>query len=195
MFYDRVYAVCKEKNTSPSAVLSALGCSTGNISKWKSGSVPNLDLASKIASHLGVSLDYLVYGNESRNEHLAPTSNLDLEECDFYYSVKKICFKKDVRLSIMIRDLHLDIGCVGQWKEGVLPTVDVAFAIARYLGVSLDYLITGLETDDSMLMVSGLDPEWIDIITHIPDDKQGMCKDFLRTHMVIPEKYEKRKRG
>ena len=195
MFYDRIYAVCKEKNTSPSAVLNALGCSTGNISKWKNGSVPNLDLASKIASHLGVSLDYLVYGNESRNEHLASASNLGLGDCDFYDSVKKICFKKDVRLSIMIRDLHLDIGCVGQWKEGTLPTVDVAFAIAQYLGVSLDYLITGLEPDSNMLMVSGLDPEWIDIITHIPDDKQEMCKDFLRTHMVIPEKYEDRKRG
>ena len=44
-------------------------------------------------------------------------------------------------------------------------------------------------------MVSGLDPEWIEIITHIPDDKQEMCKDFLRTHMVIPEKYADRKRG
>ena len=64
--------------------------------------------------------------------------------------------------------------------------------MAEYLGVSLDELVYG-ETHKNEL--SDSDREWLDIIAHIPEEKQKMCKDFLRTHMVVPEKYADRKRG
>ena len=111
MFYDNIYKVCREKNTNPTTVLKALGFSSGNISKWKQGSVPNLEMVCRIAQYLDVSLDYLVFGEEKQ--------------------ANDVC----------------------------------------------------------------IDPEWVEIITHIPEDRQDMCKDFLRTHMVIPEKYADRKRG
>ncbi len=113
MFYDNIYKICNDKGTTPTTVLKELGFSTGNVSKWKNGSVPNIDMCVAIAQKLDVSLDYLV-------------------------------------------------------------------------------LLKG-STSDSALSES--DQEWLDIVAHIPEEKQQMCKDFLRTHMVIPEKYEERKRG
>lgn len=59
MFYDDMYRVCREKGTKPTIVLRELGMSTGNISKWKAGTSPTVDVAIKIASHLNVSLSYL----------------------------------------------------------------------------------------------------------------------------------------
>ncbi len=114
MFYDNIYKICSEKGTTPTTVLKALGYSSGNVSKWKKGSEPNLDIATKIAN---------------------------------------------------------------------------------YLGVSIDYLATGRKAPDNTYADLDIDPEWIDIITHIPKEQQEMCKDFLRTHMVVPEKYTDRKRG
>ncbi len=59
MFYDEMYRVCTEKGTKPTAVLMELDMSTGNISKWKKGTSPTVDVATRIAEHLGVSLSYL----------------------------------------------------------------------------------------------------------------------------------------
>lgn len=43
MFYDNIYKICRDKGTSPTVILKELGYSTGNVSKWKSGSVPNIE--------------------------------------------------------------------------------------------------------------------------------------------------------
>lgn len=59
MFYDEMYRVCQEKGTKPTAVLRELDMSTGNISKWKGGTSPTVDVAKQIAKHLGVTLSYL----------------------------------------------------------------------------------------------------------------------------------------
>ena len=113
----------------------------------------------------------------------------------FYDNLKKICKDQGTTPTAVLKELGLSTGNTGKWKNGSAPNSDIVYQIADHLGVSMDYLVTGQKTRDSVLRVSGLDPEWIDIITHIPDDKQEMCKDFLRTHMVIPEKYADRKRG
>ena len=59
MFYDEIYRVCEERDTKPTIVLRELNLSTGNISKWKGGTSPTVDIAIRIARHLGVSLSYL----------------------------------------------------------------------------------------------------------------------------------------
>lgn len=65
MFYDNVRKICKEKGTSISVVLTALGRSTGATSSWKAGRMPKLDILMEMADYLNVSLDYLVYGKQS----------------------------------------------------------------------------------------------------------------------------------
>lgn len=31
--------------------------------------------------------------------------------------------------------------------------------------------------------------EWLDIIKHIPQEQQEQAKDFMRTYMVLPDRY------
>lgn len=60
MFYEALKRICKENGTSPSAVVVALGMSKSNVSEWKKGKSPRLDVVQKIANHLGVSTASLV---------------------------------------------------------------------------------------------------------------------------------------
>lgn len=112
----------------------------------------------------------------------------------FYDNIYKICGDRGTTPTSVLKELGYSTGNVSKWKNGSVPNIDMALAISRKLGVSLDYLIT-LEgpTFDSALSES--DQEWLEIIAHIPEDKQKMCKDFLRTHMVIPEKYSNQKKA
>lgn len=104
----------------------------------------------------------------------------------FYDNIYKVCKEKGTTPTTVLKELGFSTGNVSKWKNGSVPNIEITLAIAKHLNTSLDYLITGEEAHRSALSI---DPEWIEIISHIPEDKQKMCKDFLRTHMVIPEKY------
>ena len=82
MFYDNIYKICNEKGTTPTTVLKELGFSSGNVSKWKKGSVPNVDIAYQIAQHLGVSMDFSPFVTKlSQNQILHPA-----KPCIFFIS-------------------------------------------------------------------------------------------------------------
>lgn len=59
MFYDEMQRVCAEKGVKPTTVLKECGFSSGNMSKWKNGTSPTVDVAARLAQQLGVSLSYL----------------------------------------------------------------------------------------------------------------------------------------
>ena len=83
---------------------------------------------------------------------------------------------------------------VNGWKiRNGSPSADLIAPIAKFFHVSTDYMLTGNEVSKSVLSIE--DEEWLDIIHRIPADRQSMCKDFLKTHMVIPEKYEDKKQA
>ncbi len=112
----------------------------------------------------------------------------------FYDNLKKICKEKGTSPTTVLKELDLSTGSTGRWKAGSAPNIVIVQKIAEHLGVSIDYLVTGVE-DSKGSNYPDIDSEWIDIISRIPEEHQEMCKDFLRTHMVIPEKYADRKRG
>lgn len=110
----------------------------------------------------------------------------------FYDNLRKVCKARNTTPTTILKELGMSTGNTGKWKNGGVPSVDVAYKIAKLLDVSVEFLLVGEETHTNDVFI---DPEWVEIISHIPDDKQDMCKDFLRTHMVIPEKYADRKRA
>lgn len=67
MFWDNLVKICKEVNTTPTAVVNALGISGGSITKWKQGSVPRDTTLLKIADYFGVTVEYLL-GKEEKEK-------------------------------------------------------------------------------------------------------------------------------
>lgn len=61
-FYERLRAICKEKGTTVTNMLSKLNISTGSTGNWKRGSLPNGDILMKIADYLDTSIDYILLG-------------------------------------------------------------------------------------------------------------------------------------
>ncbi|MDE6103933.1 MAG: helix-turn-helix domain-containing protein, partial [Oscillospiraceae bacterium] len=52
MDYDAFSELCKEKNTTPTALTLKLGLSKGNTSSWKKGGNPSVDILIKLADEL-----------------------------------------------------------------------------------------------------------------------------------------------
>lgn len=112
----------------------------------------------------------------------------------FYDNVRAVCRRKGTNVSTVLKSIDRSTGLTGRWKHGSYPSLDIAMEMAEYLGITLDELVYN-RVPQTPYNDSVIDPEWIDIITHIPEDKQKMCKDFLRTHMIVPEKFDEKTTG
>ena len=60
MFWNRFYSLCIQKGIKPNPLGSKIGISSGVITKWKNGAIPNGDTLIKIADYLDCSVDYLL---------------------------------------------------------------------------------------------------------------------------------------
>ena len=110
-----------------------------------------------------------------------------------YENFRHACSTRGTNVSAILRECGRSTGNTGAWKAGAFPRLDVAMDIADYLGISLDELCYGVEGSKAVI-IDDSQREWLEIALRIPEDKQQMCKDFLKTHAVIPEKYEGQKK-
>lgn len=62
--YERIESLRKERKISQGNLEKELGFSNGSISKWKT-SMPKPERLQKIVDYFGVTVDYLMTGNES----------------------------------------------------------------------------------------------------------------------------------
>ena len=60
MFWDRFYGLCRSMNTKPNPVGGELGFSSGVITKWKNGKLPEAKALVSIADYFNCSVDYLL---------------------------------------------------------------------------------------------------------------------------------------
>ena len=60
MFWNRFYGLCIKNGTKPNPLAKEIGISSGVITKWKSGGLPNGEMLLKIADYLDCSVDYLL---------------------------------------------------------------------------------------------------------------------------------------
>lgn len=84
MFYTQFISLCEKNNVKPTPLIKSLGLSPGNLKRWENGSTVNSDILLKLSEHFGVSIDYLLTGNEKSS----PTVNLTADEQELltYYN-------------------------------------------------------------------------------------------------------------
>lgn len=60
MFWKRFYNLCLQSGKRPNPIGKEIGLSSGIISKWKNGGIPNGETLMKLAKYFDVSVDYLL---------------------------------------------------------------------------------------------------------------------------------------
>ncbi len=89
MFYDKLCAICKERNMKPTNVLIELGMSQGNLSRWKSGTEPRESVLQKFATYFNVPKSYFFSDDEAEDllQDIIDTVQSWFEEYDIeFYS-------------------------------------------------------------------------------------------------------------
>ncbi len=70
MFYQRLQQACIIKGTTPTSIAKEFNMSSGNVTSWKKGGFPSIDILLKLSERLDVSLDYLLEGEATKNQDL-----------------------------------------------------------------------------------------------------------------------------
>ena len=60
MFWEIFSKLCSQRGKSPNAVAKELKISSGSVTNWKNGTIPNNSALLKLANYFGVSVDYLL---------------------------------------------------------------------------------------------------------------------------------------
>ena len=68
--YSKIEELCKQKGINITFMCSECGIPRASLSDFKNGRKKSLstDTVKKIAAYFGVSVDYLIYGNESHSD-------------------------------------------------------------------------------------------------------------------------------
>lgn len=67
MFWERFCYLCEKEGKAPNRVAAEANLfSTGMITKYSNGAVPNAEILVKVANHFGVSVDYLLGRREDQ---------------------------------------------------------------------------------------------------------------------------------
>lgn len=70
MFFERIKALCDERGIKITNLLSELGMSPGNLTRWKNGTVPDGNTLVKLAQYFNVTTDYLLGIDDLKKELL-----------------------------------------------------------------------------------------------------------------------------
>lgn len=93
-FHQNLKKVCDLKGTNITSVLDNLGLSKSHGTNWSKGSIPSLEIATKIANYLNISVDYLATGNE---KFLTADEQLLLSDYEKLSSINKRRISEHIR--------------------------------------------------------------------------------------------------
>ena len=99
--------------------------------------------------------------------------------------VKAICKKKRIAISKLEKDLNYSNGYIGQLKKGVFPDNRLS-EIAKYLDVSVQYLLTGEEQQKKPTTVlgNGLKAEFVELFSRLSPEEQAREIAYLRERVA-----------
>lgn len=75
--------------------------------------------------------------------------------------INEICKKKGIVRKEISNTLNMPDNCFSNWSaRGTIPAADIALKIAKYLNVSLEWLITGTESEGLSLEEREILEKW-----------------------------------
>lgn len=89
----------------------------------------------------------------------------------------------------LARYLNVRQSTIQTWiQKGSIPAADTALKVARFLNISLEYLITGKNPPPKEEKISRENLDFLDSFLLLPEDEQNEIKDLIKIKM---KKYAK----
>lgn len=157
MFSEILKELRKKNNVSQIDLSRSIGVSTGNISDWERGrSKPGYDALISLSRFFDISSDFLLELSQSTTLFPGSGTSSQISEdppaiqetalqnsISIFNRIENLVKKKGLTLSRVERECGLGNGTIKRW-ENQSPRLDKLVSVARFLDVSLDFLVFGI---------------------------------------------------
>ena len=154
--------LCKEKNTTPTALSLKLGLSKGNTSSWKKGGNPSADVLIKIADELDCTIDLLL----GRLKKRSSADNLSVDEQKLIGYFKNLSDKSK----------GIILGRAEQLAELEAPVIKAPIAVEEPEEKRLKINCSTYQVSAGAGFELGEGDEWYEI--EVPDTSKARKADF-----------------
>lgn len=139
--YEIFELLLRQNHVTTYQVAKATGISTASFTGWKQGKWNfKADKLQKIADYFGVSVDYLLTGEETKKEASTGMFKYDI--------FQKLCDSSHITPYKVCKETGITTATISNWKAGrYTPKANKLKKIADFFGVSVDFLMTNGETD------------------------------------------------
>lgn len=140
-FWIRFYNLCVENNTKPNPLGNKLGISSGSITRWKNGGIPNSKTLELIGNYFNCSIDYLLGKSNTKDkqiDNIPSTNNYDMMFWNRFYN---LCVVNNTKPNPLGVKLGIPSATIAGWKRGSSPNAIYILKIAKYFDCSTDYLL------------------------------------------------------
>lgn len=151
MFKENFIRFCNERGESPCFVCKQVNITSATFSKWTDKSIPREATLMRISDYLGVSVKELLADVPSPSSSVAPSTVYSTQESMFWKTLVHLCNEKGISPSFACHELSLSSATSTKWKSGAIPRATTLKKLSDYFGVSPEFLLTGSDTDPSIL--------------------------------------------
>ncbi len=134
-FQETLQDLLQEKSLSRLQLSKQLGVSASTIDGYfTKGYYPSLKISNKLAKFFDCSLDYLFGLSDDRK-------NIKESKGDFIENFDMILRENQIPIARALREMNMGEYNYYRWKKGQMPKTSNLIEIAKYFGVSIDYLV------------------------------------------------------
>ena len=100
---------------------------------------PTIELAIRLSDYFNCSLDYLLGLSDVKNKEYTIDTNSMLK--NFNDNLAEILKNNNISNAKAMRDMQMGEFTFYRWKRGMFPKTISLINVAKYLGISIDYLL------------------------------------------------------
>lgn len=139
-FADSLSELLSDNNISKDQLAQILNVNRSTIFAYFSDDYyPQIDIALKLSNHFNCSLDYLLGLSDVKNKEYEISTNSMLK--NFNDNLAEILKNSNISNAKAMRDMQMGEFTFYRWKRGMFPKTISLINVAKYLGISVDYLL------------------------------------------------------
>ena len=181
MFWDNFMRLCNQADKYPNTVAAEIGVkSTGTVTGWKNGAIPRQAVLLKLADYFGVTVDYLLNGEQSE-----PNGTINNEPV--IKRIEVLIAEKGISKKEFYAATGVNSAGYSQWNSNMFkPSKRKLQPVADYFGVTVDYLLNGEqkekvpdEIEDLKKAATPLQLELIDAVMAMSDGELRRLRKLI----------------
>lgn len=112
----------------------------------------------------------------------------------FYQQLIALCEREGVKPTPLIKSLGFSAGNIKRWENGATVNSDILLAVSKHFKVSIDYLLTGKESEspDEIILMNANETTMMNLFRMLTEKEQDRIIGRLENMVEESQKFKRK---